>query len=288
MLLYAFRELDLGIYIRYSLDGLLFDLWHLTTKSKTLERFITEALFTDDCAPWLIKKTTSKISLTNFPKHPKSLAWWSASGTWKPSPHSVPWQPCITINSTQLKNVDSFKYLGSTISSNGSLNKEITAHIQKASQALGRFCTKVLQHRDICLSIKLKVYNAMALPLHLYTCEIWILYQKHINQLEQFHTCSLWSMMWIHWQDRITNQEILNRDGSISIEAKIIQAEFHWSSHVTHMDEYMIPRQLLYGELASGSHKKVAQRRGTMTTWSPISCGRNSTQSICAFCLRQI
>ena len=50
VLLHAFRDLDLGIYIKYYLDGSMFDLLCLTAKTKTLERCITKALFTDDCA----------------------------------------------------------------------------------------------------------------------------------------------------------------------------------------------------------------------------------------------
>ena len=87
----------------------------------------------------------------------------------QPAPNSARPQPCITIDGTQQKNVDSFRYLGSTISSDGPLDKEIAARIQKASQALGRLRAKVLQHKDIRLPIKLKVYNAVVL-LSLSSC----------------------------------------------------------------------------------------------------------------------
>ena len=50
VLLYVFRDLDLGKYIRYHVDGLLLDLQHLTAKTNTLERHITKMLFVDDCA----------------------------------------------------------------------------------------------------------------------------------------------------------------------------------------------------------------------------------------------
>ena len=63
-------------------------------------------------------------------------------------------------------------------------------------------------------------------------------------------------MMQIHWQDRITNQEILNRAGSVCTEAMIFQAQLHWFSHITCMDETRITMQLFCGELASGSYKK--------------------------------
>ena len=38
-----------------------------------------------------------------------------------PAPDSFPQSPCITIDGTQLKNIDTFKYLGSTISSDDTM-----------------------------------------------------------------------------------------------------------------------------------------------------------------------
>ncbi|KAK4302141.1 hypothetical protein Pmani_025760 [Petrolisthes manimaculis] len=109
----------------------------------------------------------------------------------------------------ELRCVDSFKYLRSTISADGSLDKEITSRIQKASQALGRLRVKVLQRKGITLSTKLKISL-------IYGCETWTLFRRHIKQLEQFHNRSLRMIMSIHWQDRVTNQEVLNRAESTS------------------------------------------------------------------------
>ena len=173
----------------------------------------------------------------------------------QPAPASSPQQPSITIDDTQLKNVESFRYLGSIISNDGSLDKEITTRIQKANQALGRLL-QVLQHKGLRLATKLKVYNAVVISSLLYRCETWTLYRRHVKQLEQFHTRSLRSIMRIRWQDRVTNQEVLDRANSTSIEAKILQAQLRWTGHVIRMDETRIPRQLFYGELVSGHRKQ--------------------------------
>ena len=112
------------------------------------------------------------------------------------------------------------KNVGSTISNDGTLDREITTRIQKASQAFGRLRIKVLLHKSISLSTKLKVYNAIVLPSLLYGCETWTLYRKHLRKLEQFHTRSLRSIMRIRWQDRVSNQEVLEslRASTTSIE----------------------------------------------------------------------
>ena len=47
---HTLKDLDRGIYIKYRLNGSLFDLCRLRAKTKTVERLVTEALFADDCA----------------------------------------------------------------------------------------------------------------------------------------------------------------------------------------------------------------------------------------------
>ena len=77
-------------------------------------------------------------------------------------------QPNITIEGVQQKCVESFKYLGSTVSTDGSLDSEIWSRIHKVSQALGRLKVKVLQQKGITLSTKLNVYRAVAVFTLLY------------------------------------------------------------------------------------------------------------------------
>lgn len=56
----------------------------------------------------------------------------------QPAPNTSHSKPTIIIDGTQLVNVERFNYLGSTLSQDGSLDREIEAQISKASQAVGR------------------------------------------------------------------------------------------------------------------------------------------------------
>ena len=67
--------------------------------------------------------------------------------------------------------------------------------------------------------------------------------------------------MRIRWQDRVSNQEVLERASNTSIEAMIIKAQLRWTGHVIRMDESRISHHLFYGELTEGKrnpgrHKK--------------------------------
>ena len=60
--------------------------------------------------------------------------------------------------------------VGRIISNDGYLEEEIKSRISKASQALGRLRTKVLNHHNICLFTKLKVYRAVILTFQAFSC----------------------------------------------------------------------------------------------------------------------
>ena len=50
MLSHAVQDLEKRVYIRYRMDGSLFDLRRLTAKTKSLQTLLQEVLFADDCA----------------------------------------------------------------------------------------------------------------------------------------------------------------------------------------------------------------------------------------------
>ncbi|XP_056659429.1 uncharacterized protein LOC130455130 [Monodelphis domestica] len=174
-------------------------------KTKTTERLILEALFADDCALIAHQENHLQTIVNRFFTTTKlfglTISLSRTEMLFQPAPGRPTNQPCITIDGTQISNVNTFKYLGSTIANDGSLDHEINARIQKASQALGRLRCKVLQHRGVSTATKLKVYNAVVLSSLLYGCKTWTLYRKHMKQLEQFHQRSLRSIMRIPWQD---------------------------------------------------------------------------------------
>ena len=62
--------------------------------------------------------------------------------------------------------------------------------------------------------------------------------------------------MGIRWQDRVTNQEVLDTAGLTSIQLMLLRAPLRWTGHVVRTTDRRIPRQLLYGELKHGSRKQ--------------------------------
>ena len=59
-------DLEEGVYVRYRLDGSLFDPRRLTAKTKRLRTLIQEAIFADDCAEMAHRDKDLQLMLDKF------------------------------------------------------------------------------------------------------------------------------------------------------------------------------------------------------------------------------
>ena len=110
-----------------------------------------------------------------------------------------------------LKAVPEFKYLGSFLSSDCTLEYKINHRINQANRSYGRFRTRVFENHNICLRTKVNVYTAVCLSALLYGSESWVTYRKQVNKLEAFHIHSLQRMMGLTWRNRVSRGHILQR-----------------------------------------------------------------------------
>ncbi|KAL8611278.1 hypothetical protein ACOMHN_013709 [Nucella lapillus] len=230
VLSHAVRDIEDGVYIRYRMDGSLFDLRRLSAKTKTIEKLILEAVFANNCTLMAHTESTLQLIVNKFAETSRlfdlTISLGKTEVLFQPSPLIPGRHPSISIEGTELKTVEEFKYLGSVISSDGSLDKEINTRICKASQALGRLWVRVLNQHNIQLSTKL------------------------LRSTRQLFSPAF------YMDDRITNLEILDRAGTTSIEAMILKTQLRWTGHVIRMDSDRILKQLLYGELCRRKRKQ--------------------------------
>ena len=129
----------------------------------------------------------------------------------------------ISTNGTNRNAVEHFTLLGSVISENASVNKDLDNRLSKASSSFGRLSKRVWQSHSLRLSTKLQVYRAVVVTTLLYGAETWVLYRKQIRLLERFHQRCLCSILGIKWQDHVPNEEVLKRASLPSIESILLQ-----------------------------------------------------------------
>ena len=161
--------------------------------------------------------------------------------------------PSISVGDYTLEAVENFTYLGSSISSNLSLDAELNKRIGKAATAMARLEKRVWDNSMLTICTKMKVYQACVLSTLLYGSETWTLYSHQERRVNSFHLRCLRRILGITWQDRVPNKNILAQAGIPSIFALLSQRRLRWLGHVSRMQEGRLPKDMLYGELATGT-----------------------------------
>ena len=98
------------------------------------------------------------------------------------------------------------------------------------------------------------MYQACVLSTLLYGSESWTTYARQENRLESFHLRCLRRVLGITWQDKVINTAVLGRAGSQSIHHLLCQCRLRWLGHAHRMGDGRIPKDVLYGELATRHH----------------------------------
>ncbi|XP_067907983.1 uncharacterized protein [Heterodontus francisci] len=118
---------------------------------------------------------------------------------------------------------------------------------------------------DTCMDLmgRMASFSAvMTRNASLYVNELYgYLYRHHVRLLEHFHQRCLHSILKIHWQDRITNIEVLETANITSNEALLLPSQLRWAGHIAWMDDSRLPKIVLYGELTTGKRNKGDPRK---------------------------
>ncbi len=253
-----------GVHVEYRLDGSLFNIRRLQARTNTKTRQICELQYADDCAVLAHSPDSMQHALNTVFSLYQSFGLQVNTQKTEVMLHLYTPAPIPTsfhINGVPLKTVDNFTYLGSTLSSCCSLDTEIHTRINKASPSFGRLRGRVFENRNLKVSTKVAVYNAVCRSTLLYGAESWTPYRQHFTNLEAFHIRCLQKILNLSWEDRIPHTVILSNTDSICIEAAVAKKHLRWLGHTIRMPEHHLPRQVLYSQLMGAKHSAGGQKR---------------------------
>ncbi|VDM01432.1 unnamed protein product [Schistocephalus solidus] len=265
MLMDAYQNEHPGIRIAYRTDGHLIGSRHMQSLTRVSTTTVHDFLFADDCALNTVTKEDMQRSIDFFVASCAAFGL-TISTVKMVVMHQPPFTaeynaPRINVNGAQLKNVETFAYLGSTLSRNAKIDDEFAQRISKASQAFGRLQASVWNRHSIHLNTKLKMYKAVVLTTLLYGAETWTLYSNLAMKLNHFHLSCLRRILKLRWQGRIPDTEVLEHTGILSIHAMLRQVQLQWSSHLVRMDDERLPKRLFYGDVATGARRHGGHKR---------------------------
>ncbi|XP_019625432.1 PREDICTED: uncharacterized protein LOC109470795 [Branchiostoma belcheri] len=253
LLTFAFHRSEDGVYLHTRSDGRLFNLARLRAKTKVRKVLIREMLFADDAALTAHTEPALQRLMDRFSHACNEFALTVSIKKTQVMVQDVCSIHRISIDDHILEVVGTFTYLGSTISSNLSLEAELNKRIGKAATVMARLGKRVWDNAMLTTNTKLVVYKACILSTLLYGSEAWTLYSHQERRLNAFHMRCLRRILGISWQDRVPNKDVLTQAGMTSMYALLSQRRLRWLGHVSRMDDGRIPKDVLYGELATGA-----------------------------------
>ena len=253
-----------GVYLRSRTDGKLFNLARLRAKSLCSEVCVQELLYADDSA--LVAKSLEDLQAVLDRFVAASVAFGptvnisKAEVLYHPAPGTPHKDPDLYIHGEPIKSVQNFTYLGCVISSDSSIDLEITRRIQSAASAFRALDARVWSQRRIKLATKCKLYRVFVLPCLLYSTETYTLYRRHLKRLTSIQPRHLRSVMGLTWRDWVSNGEVLQKASMESVEAMLVKSQLRWAGHVVRMPDYRQPKAVFYGELTSEKRKRGGQK----------------------------
>ncbi|KAK3552014.1 hypothetical protein QTP70_031598, partial [Hemibagrus guttatus] len=166
----------------------------------------------------------------------------------------------VRLQGEEVKKVQEFKYLGSTVQSNGECGKEVKKRVQAGWNGW-RKVSGVLCDRKISARIKGKVYRTVVRPAMLYDLETLSLRKRQESELEVAELKMLRFSLGVTRLDRIRNEYIRGTAHVGRLGDKVRQARLRWFGHVQRRESEYIGRRMLDMELPGRRQRGRPKRR---------------------------
>ena len=168
----------------------------------------------------------------------------------------------INVDGKPIDQVSHFQYLGFIISSDGTIDRELSVRIQKASGAFNQL-NNIWNNRNIRTPTKIRIYKAAVLTILLYGAEVWSTTQKQMKMFSVFHQRCLRRILRIKWYHKVKNEDVLSRASMHNIDVFISALRLRWYGHVVRMPEHRLPKYLLDWKPKHGKRSRGRPRK----TW---------------------
>ncbi|KAK3568967.1 hypothetical protein QTP86_021378, partial [Hemibagrus guttatus] len=166
----------------------------------------------------------------------------------------------VRLQGEEVKKVQEFKYLGSTVQINGECGKEVKKRVQAGWNGW-RKVLGVLCDRKISARIKGKVYRTVVRMAMLYGLETVSLRKRQESELEVAELKMLRCSLGVTRLDRIRNEYIRGTAHVGRLGDKVRESRLRWFGHVQRRESEYIGRRMLDMELPGRRQRGRPKRR---------------------------
>ena len=168
----------------------------------------------------------------------------------------------VKMQGEEVAKVEDFKYLGSTVQSNGECGREVKKRVQAGRNGWRRM-SGVICDRRVSARVKGKVYRVAVRPAMLYGLETVALTKRQEAEMEVAELKMLRFSLGVTRMDKIRNEYIRGTAQVGRFGEKTREARLRWYGHVLRKDDGYIGRRMLKMELP-GKRKRGRPKRRFM------------------------
>ena len=158
----------------------------------------------------------------------------------------------LQLRGQPMKRVEEFTYLGSIITSDGKCIQDIERRRAGATRAFGTLRKRMWGRSEISLKVKMKVFNALVIPVLLYGATAWALTKTEERRLDAFEMGMLRSILGVRWDDFIRNDDIRDRLCQTPVSLKLRKARLKWFGHMERMGEERQLKRIMRARVQGG------------------------------------
>ena len=143
----------------------------------------------------------------------------------------------VNLRGETIRQVSDFTYLGSVVTSDGKVKEDIEKRRAGARRAFGQLRRRLWKRGEISLRVKMKIFNAIVIPVLLYGASAWALTRTEETRLDSLEMGMLRSIAGVRWDDFVRNAEIRERLRQPPVSLKLRRARLKWFGHVERMGD---------------------------------------------------
>ena len=154
---------------------------------------------------------------------------WILQMIWHMKVNTASTEP-VLLESSPVKEVQSFTYLGSIINVQGGTDEKVT-RIGKAGTAFLQLQT-IWKFRELSQSTKIRIFNSNVKSVLIYGAETWRITKATFTKVQTFINSCLRRVLRVHWPDKISNISLWERTQQIPAEQEMGRRKWRWIGHM--------------------------------------------------------
>ena len=151
-------------------------------------------------------------------------------------------------------------FLGSKITVDGDCSHEIKRHLLLGRKVMTNL-DSILKSRDITLSTKVHLVNAMVFPVVMYGCESWTTKETESRRIDAFELWCWRRLLRVPWTARRSNQSILKEiSPGCSLVGLMLKLKLQYFGHLMHRAD-SLENTLMLGKFEGGRRRGQQRMR---------------------------